>query len=471
MFVRSKTILILILQIIIFETAIIAQEDELLKTTRWNIASYLYVLNYGRYDKEKSESDIDYAARLGFNAVRFNVWWHEIYPDKKAIATGGNWSGLDNNIKFAVSKGLKVIITVTLRAPPDTLFGREDCVMDSDGQIDINWDKTTRISFASPKFAQAIWFFRQVATRYKDYQNQGHILAIALLVTREAEIPYAHDKMEDYNPMFVREFRNWLENKHKNIENLNSSWATSYKSFEDINPPRNFSKNSGRDWYVFRDLKVRQFIDSSASALASIPGLRRPYRLLLDYGNVGDPMCWRRGSVSFVFHSENPAVWAVKQNDAHDYNQPYTGSLLGSVMKQINKLAFNEYFYDKDKARYPNQNVIEDSIREITAHYEQGMNGVSYVGVHKPNPDLETIIARLKQVGVWSAKVTPRKVDGVPIVSVKLSTLLGLSGWDIKEKYFDPHFRTGHKQVDFRIQNDINELLLPIIDPIEMKPE
>ena len=214
------------------------------------------------------------------------------------------------------------------------------------------------MSFSSPRFGKAIRFVQQVGERYKDRQNAGHLLAIAPLVTREAEIAYAHDRLEDYNAFFVQEFRAWLEGRYQgDIGKLNAAWGTQHRAFADVPAPRTFSTPAGRDWYRFRDLKARQFVDSCAAALAAIPGLKEPYRLLLDYGNVGDPMAWKRGSLSFGFHAAQPAVWGVKHNDAHDYNQAYTGSLLGSTMRQMGKVAFNEWFYDRNKERYPGKDV------------------------------------------------------------------------------------------------------------------
>lgn len=441
--------------------------EEPSRTLRWNIASYLYLLNYGRYDQAASEANIDYAAKLGFNAIRFNVWWHEIFPDAAAVKADGNWTGLDHNLDYAIGKGMKVILTVSLRAPATVLFTAEDCVVDSEGAVEQNWDKTTRMSFSSPRFGRAILFVQQVGERYKDRQNAGDLLAIAPLVTREAEIAYAHDRLEDYNPAFVQEFRVWLEGRYGNaVDRLNQAWGSQYPTFGEVAPPRSFAGSPGRDWYRFRDLKARQFVDSCAAALGDIPGVTVPYRLLLDYGNVGDPMAWKRGSLSFGFHAAQPMVWAVKHNDAHDYDQAYTGSLLGSTMRQMNKLAFNEWFYDSDKERYPGRDVIGDSLREIKAHYDQGMNGVSYVGVHPPNPDLEAIIARLKGEGVWTAPVTQRSLGGAAAVHVKLSDLLGLDGWEIKQRYFDPQLRTGQQQVHVVIDNDFTDPLLPIIRPM-----
>ena len=442
--------------------------EDSLRATRWNIASYLYLLNYGRYDRAGSETNIDYAAQLGFNAVRFNIWWHEIIPDEVALKAGGNWAGLDHNVDYSIGKGLKVILTVCLRRPVQdgSVFTREDCVVDSEGAVDSNWDKTTRMSFSSPRFGRAIRFFQQVGERYRDRQNAGHMLAIAPLVTREAEIAYTHEKSEDYNPAFVAEFRSWLAGRYgQQISALNKAWGSQHASFDKVPPPRTFSGAAGQDWYRFRDLKTRQFVDSCGAALAAIRGLTTRYRLLLDYGNVGDPMAWRRGSLSFPFHAENPMVWGVKHNDAHDYDQRYTGSLLGANTRRMTKVAFNEWFYDKDPARYPGHDVVADSVREIKAHYDQGMNGVSYVGVYPPNKDLDAIVGWLKAKGVWAAPVTPRTNDLASATHVKLSTLLDLHGWQVRERYFDPAFRKGQAQVEVLIDRDFQDALLPVIPP------
>ena len=450
-----------------------APDNSALLATRWNIASYLYLLNYGRYQQGQSETNIDYAARLGFNAVRFNIWWHEIFPDAAALKAGGNWQGLDHNVDYAISKGLKVILTVCLRRPVQdgSVFTREDCVVDSDGALDSNWDKTTRMSFSSPRFGRAIRFFQQTGERYRDRQNAGHILAIAPLVTREAEIAYAHDKTEDYNPAFVAEFRAWLSSRHGGqIASLNTAWGAQHASFESVPPPRRFNGPAGQDWYRFRDLKARQFVDSCCAALASIPGLTQPYRVLLDYGNVGDPMAWRRGSLSFPFHAGNPMVWGVKHNDAHDYNQNYSGSLLGSNTRRLRKAALNEWFYDRDKARYPRNDILNDSYREIKTHYDQGMNGVSYVGVIPPNKDLDAIVQLLKQNGVWDAPVSQRPDGGTNTVHATLSALLDMRDWQLREHFFDPHFRPNQPRVDLLIDRDFDDPILPVIPPQNYGP-
>lgn len=448
--------------------AVTRQPPASLDTTRWNIASHLYLLYFGDYREAETEACIDYAAGLGFNAIRFNVWWHEIYPDAASLQTGGQWYPLDHTIDYAISRGLKVIVTLSLRRPDRELIADEGdhWVRDHDGNSDTNWDSTARFSFSSPRFGQAIRFVQEVGERYAHHQNAGHILAISPLVTREAEIPYAHDTTEDSSRVFLEEFRAWLAGRYQHdINALNNAWETKAKAFDDIAPPRHFHGQAGQDWYLFRDLKARQFIDSCCAVLADIPGLTTAYRVLLDYGNVGDPMAWRRGSLTFAFHADNPLVWGVKQNDAHDYDQNYTGSLLGSGMARLGKVAINEWFHDRNPAKYPRKNILGDSYREIKGHYDQGMNGVSYVGVSPTNTQLETLITLLKTHGVWDAPVTPRRTDDVSTVHVPLSELLNLDGWALRNRYFKPNATGSPPQVNLLIDYDLSAEPLPLMLP------
>lgn len=445
--------------------------EQTLRTTRWHYPSSLYLLNYGKYEPDVHEGWMDYWAGLKFNAVRINVWWHEIYPDLESICTGGKWGPLDNEIGYAINKGFKVLLTLTLRPgyPNMSFCGDEDRVLNSEGVPDSNWSGDTRISFSSPKFAHAIHWFKQTAERYRKEQNEGHILFISPLVTRDAEIPYAHDGLEDFNPMFLAEFQGWLKTRYESLAGINKAWGSTYGSLAEIRPHGPMSGLPGRDWYFFRDVKVRQFLDSCGAALASIPGVTVPYRMLLDYGNCGDPMAAMRGSLSFAFHAECPQVGGMKHNDAHDYIQAYSGSLLGATATRLGKMAFNEWFYHEEGRHYPHGDVVGDSVNEIRAHFEQGMNGVSYVGVYqKHRHNTEPIIKRLQDEGVWSAPVLPRRKDA-PSVEVKLTDALALWNWMLREKYFDPYLKPDIGQVNLRIIQDTDTPLLPIIKPVEFR--
>lgn len=436
--------------------------------TRWHYPSNLYLLNYGVYEQKVQEDLLDYWAGLKFNAVRFNVWWHEIYPDLDAVRTGGKWAPLDNQIRYAIGKGLKIILTLTLRPGyPNMIFcGEEDRVLNSDGVADANWSGETRISFSSPRFAHAIDWIRQTGERYRKEQNAGHILFLSPLVTRDAEIPYAHDGLEDFNPMFLAEFRAWLKARYESLAGINRAWGSSYATLDEIRPAGPMSAVRGRDWYYFRDLKVRQFLDSCGAALAAIPGVTAPYRMLLDYGNCGDPMAALRGSLSFGFHAECPHVGGLKHNDAHDYIQAYSGSLLGATATRLGKMAFNEWFYHAESKHYPSGDIIGDSVKEIRAHFEQGMNGVSYVGVYEKHKDnVEVILKRLQDEGVWTAPVLTRRPDA-PTVEVPLAQALSMWNWMLRERYFDAHYKPEIGQVNLRIYRDDHSPLLHIIPPV-----
>jgi len=113
------------------------------------------------------EKRIAHAARLRFNAMRQIVWWNDIFPDLDAVRRGGNWELLDFFIKEAVGHGLKLLFSVELRpkATQTWAIREEDRCRDKKGKVDLNWDGTTRHSYASPRFGYALEFLRRAAVR------------------------------------------------------------------------------------------------------------------------------------------------------------------------------------------------------------------------------------------------------------------------------------------------------------------
>jgi len=437
---------------------------------RWHYVSFMYLLDWGEFKQAEWEANIDYAARLGFNAIRFNFWWPDIVPDAAALQRGGNWHALDHIVNYAISRGLKVVLTVCLRPSFTnyTLFcAEEDRVQDRDRNIEQNWDGTTRISYSSPRFGHAIRFFQQVCERYIEQHNAGHILAISPLITKEAEIAYACGEMEDYSPHFLAEFRAWAIARHGSLAAANTAWETAFATVNDIVPEGPMSRPQGMDWFLFRELKAKQFVDSCCAVAAGVQGAVTPLRLMLDYGNCGDPAFLQRDAIGFTLHGDNPMIWAIKHNDDHFFNQAYTGSWLGSNTARLGKLAFNEWFYHKEAKYYPHGDVVGDSVNEIRGHFEQGMNGVSYVGAFANNaPVIDTIVHRLQDEGVWDGPIVPRTTDPARTVHVKLSETIPLWGWMLKEKYFDPHWDPAHPQLNMILERDLEAPLLPVVPPL-----
>ena len=445
------------------------QQELALRTTRWNYPSILYLINWGVYEQANMESYINYTVNKEFNAIRINLHWNNIYPNQAAINNGGNWSNMDHFVNYATAAGLKLIITIRIRhdTSANPFFDNSDKIKDVNGNLDTNWENASAMSLASPKIGKGIFFIQQVAERYKNFQNQGKILFISPLITREAELFYGHNVWEDYNLYFLTEFRNWLSNKYgTSISSLNSAWASSYADFNSVMPNLILGTTAFQDWIVFRDSKGKQFIDSVATSLNAITGLTLPYRIVLDYGNLGDTGALRRGSIGFGYHASNPNVWGIKQNDAHDYNQDYTGSLLGSTAALLGKTGFNEYFYDADATKYPTGNIVTDSVHEITGHYKQGMNGVSYV-IPNNNADINQIITALKNNGVWNAPVAQREINNSCTKRIKYSELLAADPSQYKNILFDNLVSNNpNNQVDIIIDRDVITASLPIILPI-----
>lgn len=446
-------------------TAPIRSQDPWPADKRLHHASDSY-LKQGKDPFALWEKRIEHAARLKFGAMRQIVWWHDFFPDQDSIRRGGNWELLDFFMDCAVSHGLKLLFSVEHRpkATQTWFCHDEDRSRTRSGNWDKNWDGTTRLSYASPRFGYALEYFRRFTEHCLPWQNAGHIIALCPTITAEAEIPYSCAEMEDYNPFFLAEFRTWLKTRYSSLSALNAAWGTSHNGFDDIHDVGLLSQPSGHDWVLFRDLKARQFIDSCSDVLARLPGISNPYRLILDYGNLGDTMCWQRGSLGMTLHAQNEAVWGIKHNDEHWYDPIYTSSLLMGNAKRLGKFAFNEMFYRNDPTIYDGD-IVTGLMQEIRKHYDQGVNGVSFGHIMPEIEHTAEAVKRLQDAGDWDAPVTPRDPTA-PTVHVNLTDLLALHDWKIKENYVDPLVEKGAKQVNLLIDRDLDAPLLPVIPPL-----
>lgn len=74
-------------------------------------------------------------------------------------------------------------------------------------------------------------------------------------------------RQEGYDPSTKKAFRSWLETQYSgSISQLNSIWGSSYSSFNDVQMPINFDKNSPSwaDLIQFRKQSLGNFVAFSA---------------------------------------------------------------------------------------------------------------------------------------------------------------------------------------------------------------
>ena len=82
----------------------------------------------------------------------------------------------------------------------------------------------------------------------------------------------------DYSNPAKQSFRQWLQNKYKDIDHLNQLWSTSYKSFDDVQPPKDVLGNFAA-WFAFRQFNGEEFaetIQRQAQAIRQADPLYRP---------------------------------------------------------------------------------------------------------------------------------------------------------------------------------------------------
>jgi len=80
----------------------------------------------------------------------------------------------------------------------------------------------------------------------------------------------------DYSEPSIREFRNWLKEKHRSLGRLNKTWGSKYKSWEEVEPLRVLfpreqpQKAAWYDWTVFRTEEFSKFFEREYRLIKSI---------------------------------------------------------------------------------------------------------------------------------------------------------------------------------------------------------
>lgn len=109
--------------------------------------------------------------------------------------------------------------------------------------------------------------------------------------TKQAIVPWANDPVVedwsivaesggfmDYSEPAKQAFQRWLQDKYEDINRLNGLWDTSYKSFDEVQPPQDATGNIAA-WFAFREFNGREFaatIARQAQAVRQADPLRRP---------------------------------------------------------------------------------------------------------------------------------------------------------------------------------------------------
>jgi len=225
--------------------------------------------------REAWRKDLEQIKRLGFNTVRTWVEWTACEKEEGRY----DFSALRLLADLAGEVGLRVIIQVYIDSAPDWVgSGFPDAKFVSSNGVAVE-------SQASPGFCfdhggvqdRILRFFREAALAAKDKPavygwdlwSEPHIINWAEVYyvgdLQYVQFCYCHSTQE--------RFRGWLKKKYGTLENLNSAWYRTLRSWADVQPPRYgtiLTFTDYIDWKEFISDKLAEDLRLKAEAVKSV---------------------------------------------------------------------------------------------------------------------------------------------------------------------------------------------------------
>ncbi|MEI7829826.1 MAG: beta-galactosidase [Prolixibacteraceae bacterium] len=213
------------------------------------------------WDSTQWDRDLKNIASMGFEFTHFAEFaWAQIEPEEGKY----DFAWLDKAVAIAAKYKLPVIMCTSTCTPPVWLSRKhpEILSLNEDGTR-MDHGSRQHASFSSSFYrSYSLKMIEQLARHYgKDPR------IIGWQVDNEPRTFF------DYNPDAQQRFRDWLKNKYKTIEALNTTWGTlfwsnSYSDFAQINIPKHkqwgMNLNQRLDHYRFAADETATFMDDQA---------------------------------------------------------------------------------------------------------------------------------------------------------------------------------------------------------------
>lgn len=301
------------------------------------------------------------AKAIGCNSVYITVRWDITKcPSFQCLSNpdiASEWRPVDNVIEKALQQGMqKIALRIHLGANNAYGINRSGFIWggeayearDIAGNVYTDGYNDKMFSIAhQPSVEKAKAFVTEVTNRYKYLQDQGKLLFISVSITSNQEGEYPHWGLFDYSSYMKDAFNNWHLAKYGTA----------------AQPPGSLSNESGNRWYIFRHLKLKEFLDRMGSAVKAVdPNIK----FVLDVGSVFDGVSKNRGTLGF---SKLACRFdGVKINDDMYYNHRFSMDLLRSNVP--GKWIMNEMFP---------QGSTTDKVNFLKESYQHGAKFVTLV--------------------------------------------------------------------------------------------
>ena len=185
------------------------------------------------WDQSLWQQDAKRMAAIGLNYVRLAEFaWSRYEP------TQGNddFAWLDKAIDILANEGLKIVMCTPTATPPSWLIEKYPEVLpyDKNGNPR-NFGSRCHYTFSSSRYTElSSAITEKIAKRYGKHPA---------VVAWQTDNEYGnHNSVYSYGPIDLKAFRQWLEQKYTNIEELNRRWGNAfwsmdYTSFDQIPLP------------------------------------------------------------------------------------------------------------------------------------------------------------------------------------------------------------------------------------------
>jgi len=189
------------------------------------------------YPEQNSEEiwgkDVQAMRALGLRIVRIGEFtWFKIEPQKGLY----EWDWLDRILGIFQSEGLQVVLSTPTSAPPSwMIFENPDILPISENGMSKNFGSRRHYCPNNPIFQD---YTKKLVTQLA-YRYGNHPAVIGWQIDNEFG---AHNSVRCYCDRCVHQFRDWLINRYKTLNNLNHSWGTVfwsqvYTNWSEIFPP------------------------------------------------------------------------------------------------------------------------------------------------------------------------------------------------------------------------------------------
>ena len=172
-------------------------------------------------------------SELGLKIVRIGEFaWFKMEPQKGQF----EWSWLDRILNIFHHEGIQVVLSTPTSAPPAWMINENPDILPV-GENGIRKNFGSRRHYCPNNLKFHEYTRNIVSVLANRYGN--HPAVIGWQVDNEFG---AHNSVLCYCDRCVMQFREWLKNRYKTLENLNNSWGTVfwsqvYSRWEEIYPP------------------------------------------------------------------------------------------------------------------------------------------------------------------------------------------------------------------------------------------